>query len=51
MRTHLDETGFIVKSKRDRYVGHEASLAWRKKWSNDLRVPNFAFQKYRMERV
>jgi hypothetical protein len=49
MRTHLDGTGFIVKSKGDRCVSHAASLAWRKKGGNHLRISNFAFQKNRME--
>ncbi len=49
MSSHLDETGFIVKSKRDRYVVLGALLGGRKKGSNYLRISNLTFQEYRMK--
>lgn len=49
MSSHLDETGFIVKSKRDRYVVLGALLGGRKKGSNHLRISNLTFQEDRMK--
>lgn len=49
MNSHLDGTGFIIKSKHDRCVGHGTLLGGRKKGSNHLRIANFTLQKNRME--